>query len=63
MPEVNVPEPQSETTTTRRDSMPANSVTAKDVPISPALHERLIELGWTPPQAQFDDIEINMANQ
>ena len=58
MPEVNVPEPQSETTTTRRDSMPP-----KDVPISPALHKRLIELGWTPPQAQFDDIEINTANQ
>ena len=50
MPEVIHDEPDSETITERRDSAPA-----KAVPISPALHERLIELGWTPPAARFED--------
>lgn len=52
MPEVIHDETQSETVTEQR-TVPS----PKNVPISPALHERLIELGWTPPQSHFEDRE------
>lgn len=50
MPEVLAQEPQSETVTEGN-----RKYVHQDPGISPALHERLIELGWTPPAAKFDE--------
>lgn len=49
MPEVLAQEPQAETVTEQRRYV------HQDPGISPALHERLIELGWTPPAAKFEE--------